>query len=405
MRTFRLILCALVLAGCSRSGGGSSALPASLPATKVASASAGSTLLYSFKGGADGESPYAGLIALRGTLYGTTRGGGAGGDGTIFATSPAGSERIVTSFRCCGPVGEYPQAGVIAVNGKLYGTTYGQSPLVCDTLVNSCGGVYESSVSGVQRALHSFAGYPDGGIPEAGLVFVNGKFYGTTFYGGTSDSGSVFEVGPHGKKRIVYSFKGGADGENPAAGLIVANGYFYGTTTRGGGAGKSCTDGLGCGTVFALSASGSERVLYRFTGRSGDGAYPQAGLLVLDGSLYGTTSGGGASGKGTVFKVGLSGTGSALYSFNGGVDGASPEAGLVLANGTLYGTTFAGGAKGYGTVYAVSTSGKERQLYTFQGQPDGANPRAGLLLFNGMLYGTTSAGGASNDGTIFKVAP
>jgi uncharacterized repeat protein (TIGR03803 family) len=78
--------------------------------------------------------------------------------------------------------------------------------------------------------------------------------------------------------------------------------------------------------------------------------------------------------------------------------------GLIDVNGTFYGTTAGGGASGDGTVFAVRTSGAERAMYSFKGGTDGANPQAGLVELNGALYGTTSAGGASGNGTVFAVS-
>jgi uncharacterized repeat protein (TIGR03803 family) len=99
----------------------------------------------------------------------------------------------------------------------------------------------------------------------------------------------------------VYSFQGGSDGAWPLAGLIDVGGTLYGTTEKGGG-GK-CSGG--CGTVFKITTTGVETVLYSFRG-GGDGAYPEAGLIDVEGMLYGTANvGGGANsqGTGTVFKV------------------------------------------------------------------------------------------------------
>jgi uncharacterized repeat protein (TIGR03803 family) len=74
-----------------------------------------------------------------------------------------------------------------------------------------------------------------------------------------------------------------------------------------------------------------------------------------------------------------------------------------LFNGALYGTTSLGGANGKGTVFKVSTSGNESVLYSFAGQPDAASPAASLIHVNGKLYGTTPVGGTINNGTVFEV--
>src|SRR5579871_4674408 len=120
---------------------------------------------------------------------------------------------------------------------------------------------------------------------------------------------------------VLYSFKGGSrDGENPFAGLINVNGTLYGTTA-GGGAYCAST---GCGTVFSITTSGVESVLYSFK-NDPDGSHPLAGLLNVKGTLYGTTNGGGGIGYGTVFSITTSGKESMLYSFGGGSsDGQFP---------------------------------------------------------------------------------
>ncbi|MGC9993511.1 MAG: choice-of-anchor tandem repeat GloVer-containing protein [Candidatus Cybelea sp.] len=145
-------------------------------------------------------------------------------------------------------------------------------------------------------------------------------------------------------------------------------------------------------------------VLYSFKDGSGDGEYPQASLSNVNGSLYGTTYYGGADGRGAVFSITPSGTETVFHSFKGGSgDGENPYAGLINVNGKLYGTTFGGGANGHGTVFAISTSGKETVLHGFGRSGDGSNPVAGLMNLKGTLYGTTYAGGANSGGTVFAI--
>jgi uncharacterized repeat protein (TIGR03803 family) len=350
--------------------------------------------LYGFKGRPDGREPYfGGLIAVSGKLYGTTSVGGASADGTVFEVSKSG-EKVLYSFKGV-PDGEDPYAGLIAVNGKLYGTTtYGGA------FASGYGTVFEVSTSGVEKVLYSFKGVPDGEVPDAGLIAVNGKLYGTTVGGGAiaSGYGTIFEVSTSGVEKVLHSFTGTPDGADPYAGLIAVNGNLYGTTRYGGASGN--------GAVFEVSKSGVEKVLYSFTGTP-DAEGPYAGLIAVSGKLYGTTPLGGASGNGAVFEVSTSGAEKVLYSFTGTPDGASPVAGLVAVNGKLYGTTTYGGAiaSGYGTIFEVSSSGVEKVLYSFAGTPDGADPYAGLIAVKGKLYGTTYEGGANNDGTVFRISP
>jgi uncharacterized repeat protein (TIGR03803 family) len=323
-------------------------------------------VLYSFKG-TDGEKPMAGLVTLDGTLYGTTTegmgrpgcGGSSGECGTVFAMSTSGKEHILHRFKSATD-GRYPSAPLIVVNGVLYGTTpFGGT--------NDNGTVFAVSTSSSEQVLYRFKGGTDGSGPWAGLIAINGALYGTTGGGGYSGCsrrrvgcGTVFTVSTSGEERVLYRFKDGTDGASPLAGLIVLNGRLYGTTYVGGASNK-CNAPRGCGAVFEVSTSGKERVLYRFKGPP-DGAYPVAPLIALHGTLYGTTSSGGMGcsssgslGCGTVFAVSTTGKERVLYRFKGNFeDGANPSAGLIVLDGTLYGTTAFGGTNDEGTVFRIS---------------------------------------------------
>jgi uncharacterized repeat protein (TIGR03803 family) len=246
--------------------------------------------------------------------------------------------------------------------------------------------------------LYSFAGGSDGAGPQGNLIDVNGVLYGTTYFGGDANNdGTVFKITASGAESVLYRFKGGSDGAFPVAGLTDVNGVLYGTTTDGGAFNR--------GTVFKITTSGAETVLHSFEGGS-DGSSPQGSLTDVNGVLYGAASGGDANDDGTVFRITTSGAESVLYRFAGGHDGANPFAGLTNVNGVLYGTTFVGGSPGgSGTVFEITTSGAEKVLHSFGGGNDGAYPVAALTDVNGVLYGTTSAGGAAGrqDGTVFKI--
>jgi uncharacterized repeat protein (TIGR03803 family) len=237
------------------------------------------------------------------------------------------------------------------------------------------------------KVLRSFRGASDGQAPDAGLVLdAVGNLYGTTNAGGAHGYGTVFKLSPTGRETVLYSFMGGADGANPWASLILdKTGNLYGTT-YGGGA-------YGYGTVFEVATTGTEQLLYNFMSGT-DGANPYAGLIWdPTGNLYGTTSAGGSNadcnGCGTVFKLtpGSNGwTETVLYSFNGsaGGDGAQPWGGLLReASGNLYGTTNGNG----GTVFELSNTGTETVLCGFSYDA----PYFVTLVRDkaGHLYGTT----------------
>jgi uncharacterized repeat protein (TIGR03803 family) len=196
---------------------------------------------------------------------------------------------------------------------------------------------------------------------------------------------------------VLHSFGGSGDGSVPIAGLLKFNGTLFGTTYAGGASGD--------GTIFSITPSGTETVLHSFGGTTNDGVFPYAGLLNVKGTLYGTTYYGGTNSYGIVFSITPSGTETVLHSFAGynQGDGLEPEAGLINIKGTLYGTTSGGGANCCGTVFSITPSGTETVLHSFGGSGDGAYPYAGLINVNGTLYGTTARGGANNDGTVFSL--
>jgi uncharacterized repeat protein (TIGR03803 family) len=324
------------------------------------------TTLYTFcsqSGCADGAFPGAGLVQAihgeyygTGDFYGTTQTSEASGGGTLFRITPSGT--LTTLYRF--PAGLNSNAALVqAFNGDFYGITqYGGT--------NGYGTVFTMTPSGALTTLYSFCSQTnctDGAFPYAGLVqATNGDLYGTTGSGGdvVRPSGTVFKITPSGTLTTLYTFcpqTNCTDGALPYAGLVQAtNGDLYGTTYAGGANSQ--------GTVFAITQSGSLATLHSFCSEEcTDGAFPYAGLVqATDGNLYGTTwEGGGATGGGTVFKMTPRGTLTALYTFcsQGGAgctDGERPQAGLVQAtNGDFYGTTTGGGATGSGTVFSLST--------------------------------------------------
>jgi uncharacterized repeat protein (TIGR03803 family) len=196
---------------------------------------------------------------------------------------------------------------------------------------------------------------------------------------------------------LLYTFGAPPDGAEPEAGLIDVGGTLYGTTASGGK--------YGYGTVFKLTA-GKDKVLHNFGSFSSDGEKPMAGLINVNGTLYGTTVSGGKYGHGTVFSISSSGY-EVLYPFGkgGAADGESPVAGLVDVGGTLYGTTYFGGLYANGTVFSATTGGAENVLYSFGAGNDASTPNAALIGVSGTLYGTTTNGGKYSvfGGTVFSI--
>ncbi len=206
------------------------------------------SVLYTFTGGADGNGPSAGLVEdSEGNLYGTTVAGGANGVGAVFKLSSTGEESVLYSFKG-GSDGENPVAPLILdERGNLYGTTqfggihvrpYG----ACGQY--ACGTVFKVSTTGEETVLHRFNGN-HGGNPTTGLVRdTEGNLYGT--------AGIIFKLSAHGEFTVLSTL-GGADGAG-AWGLIQdAEGNLYGTTEFGGYAYcGSYFDYSGCGVVFKV---------------------------------------------------------------------------------------------------------------------------------------------------------
>jgi len=364
------------------------------------------SVLHTFSG-ADGANPSAGVTRdSSGNLYGITNYGGAFGAGAVFKLDASGDERVLHSFTG-GTDGGLPQNNNLILDrrGNIYGMTTGGGSADCPS---GCGVVFElhagAEAREVETILHSFTGAADGYFPFAGLIRDEvGNFYGSAEFGG-SGAGVIFRLSNGGVFDVLHSFSGGSDGGCPDGSLLMDRmGELFGVATCGGSF-------PGAGAIFKMTPDGTVTVLHNFTGGN-DGSIP-IGPLVRDvqGNLFGVTQSGGSSGQGVVFKLDPSGTERVLYTFSGGADGASPAAGLTLgASGDLYGTTLFGGSFGLGVVFKVSADGTEAVLHTFTGGADGANPFGAVLVRDsqGNLYGTAYGGGnvACTCGVVFKVTP
>jgi uncharacterized repeat protein (TIGR03803 family) len=293
--------------------------------------------------------------------------------------------------------GESPYGSLVRdTAGNLYGTTEAGG-------ASGAGTVFKVNKSGTHTVLYSFKGGSDGANPYVGVIRdAAGNLYGTTANGGASGLGTVFKLTKTGNEKVLYSFAGGSDGCYPYGGLLRdAAGNLYGTTEVCGAS--------GVGTVFKLTNTGKETVLHSFAGGSSDGEFPSFTSLLMDtsGNLYGVAEQGGTDNLGVVYKLSKSGKLKVLHSFAGGTsDGCDVFGTPVMdAEGNLYGTANACGSAHVGIVWKVSQKGKETVLHTFTaGSSDGAEPIAGVIMdANGNLYGDTYQGGSANLGTVYKL--
>ena len=314
------------------------------------------TNIYSFSGGTNGANPVGALIlGADGNFYGTAYTNGVNNWGAIFQFSTNGTYTVLGSLG--GTNGANPDTALIqGADGSLYGSTKYGGPYTKTTQGGKGYGViFQLTTNGTLSTPVVFDS--TNGANAAALMLGNdGNFYGTTAWGGFISQlplgfGTIFRLNPDGTLTNLYKFSGGTDGGFPVASLVQGNdGNLYGTTEAGG------TRQIG--TVFAITPDGQFQPLYSFPSSS-VGGYPEAALVQgSDGNLYGTTCFGGNSQLGTIFQITPSGNLTPLVLFSGtsgSAPGANPQG--VLAQGTdgnFYGTTSTGGASGLGTIFRLS---------------------------------------------------
>jgi uncharacterized repeat protein (TIGR03803 family) len=307
-------------------------------------------------------SPNGVTVDPEGNLYGIT----ADVCGYAFELTPEGggkwSEKKIFTLGASDADACLSLGGLILdSNGNLYGTSFSGGDTKNGTVFEL---MREPNGGWSEKVLYSFAGAPsDGNSPEAGLIFdSNGNLYGTTSNGGQYSGGTVFELIPQPNgdwsEKVLHNFCPLCqDAYYSVSGLTLdKKGNLFGATLNGGGTGSS-------GAVFELSpeqdGAWNETVLHGFS--SNDGAEPNGGLVIDQrGNVYGTTLFGGINQLGIVFELspGENGiwTEKVIHQFGDQVlDGWQPQAGLVSDDqGTLYGTTKGGGYWSDGTVYEIA---------------------------------------------------
>ena len=272
------------------------------------------SVLHRFTGGNDGCWPLDTLVFDQaGNLYGTSSLGGSGDgvslSGVVFKLTPSNegwTETVLYTFTG-GNDGNSPIAGVVFDKaGKLYGTTSTGGPY-------NCGAVFQLTRSGSgwrATVLHTFMGNGDGCNPIAGVTLDEvGNVYGATSRGddGHTAGGTVFELSPQGggwKYSLIWTFYHGGSGfcniasAGPAGTLTLDNsGNLYGTTQEDGAYGQ--------GNVFKLARSNGAWTytsLHDFAGIDGWGS---CGAVAFDasGHMYGTANFGGSNFDGVVWEI------------------------------------------------------------------------------------------------------
>jgi len=426
------------------------------------SAAATEKVLYKFIDGTGGKYPESGLtLDSQGNLYGTASEGGVGGCsgidgpgsncGVVFKltrTQSGWTKSVLYRFKGQAD-GSSPQGGMVFdPAGNLYGVTTQSGIANCGTvfkLVPTVSGEWKETI------LHNFQGDQDGCIPSTTpLLDKSGNLYGATLLGGRIDvcpsvgstpagCGVVFKLTPaqdgSWSKSTLVSFKNKQEGGYPAGDLSFDNsGNLWGTTEQGGVAtvcGGFFGNGLGCGVVFILAPAKngqwSERVIYKFSPGPTDGAIPQGGVAIdPTGNVFVTSSQGGAHAVGGVVELTPKARGGfserLIVSFGAVMNNCgspSPVFSRVIfdSSGNLFGLNAEGGKTGSGNVFQLTPKGDgtwtETILYQFPlAEKNGFWPFGDALARDagGTLYGTTIFGGHvgpqdQGDGVVFEVTP
>jgi len=254
----------------------------------------------------DGLWPVAGLLLNGGTLYGTASILGNNipiSDGTVFKVDTTGANFSALYTFKGGTNGDAPYAPLLINGNTLYGSTRGSSIPGTSTIFK-----IQTDGSGF-ATLKTFTNNPDGRLPTARLVLIGDKFYGTAYSGGAgADSGTIFRMDTNGSSfAVLRTFSAtvsdvNSDGAGPMGELVLSGDTLYGTTFYGGSSSngviyKIKTDGSGFSEIKYFSGLVS--------GTNSDGANPQGGLTLSGSTLYGTARYGGAAGNGVVFALTL----------------------------------------------------------------------------------------------------
>ncbi|HTI98419.1 MAG TPA: choice-of-anchor tandem repeat GloVer-containing protein [Dongiaceae bacterium] len=379
------------------------------------------TPLHFFDTFTEGDTPYCELLITNGWIYGTTSAHGTNGNnsaGTVFKLSTTGTSlTVLKTFSNTGSNATPHDLGGLTLGGDiLYGTTaYG---------VGNGGTVFKINTDGTGfETLYAFntsgQSFPDGILPEAGLLLLGDTLYGTTYNGGLGGNGTLFKIGTNGTgyaqlKQFTNNYPANGSvpgvlaGTHPGGALATDGTYIFGTTHQGG------TNFYG--VIYRIGTDGNGfAVLRSFDGLELGGS-PDYGVICDGSTLYGVAGGGtllpgiGSGRGGVVFKMNTDGSGYAvLHSFTNKPDGKTPTGKLLLLGHTLYGVTSAGGTNGtgFGTVYQVNTDGSGYAiLHHFTNSVPGLRTpvNVGLSAAGGQLFGVARFGGPNDGGGIFTLA-
>ncbi len=393
-----------------------------------------------------GSQPQSRLVLFDGRLFGTTTGGGSAGVGVIFTINLDGSGYKVLHEFPAGfiGIGDMPNGDIsITSNARIIGAYnqftsfqtgyqrffkvdtsgnnfegfgivnqrenghFNNTPLLIDdetiffttqTLGRHDGGVFsQGDTSGTSSGLFHFGASANGFKPGELIKASDGKFYGTTVYGGPGGNGTIYSMSTNGTGYTKLHEFNDAQGYEPVGKLLEASdSKLYGALAWGGATGGGC--------LYRIDKDGNNfQMLYNFSDITN--GYSPFGSLVEDASgfLYGSTNY-SYTGYGVVFKMNKNGTGYTVLRDFHLPDLGYPYGGLRLHMGLLYGIGYWGGASSYGGVFRINTDGTGYELLHSFSNTDGSNPMTPPIIANdGKLYGGATNGGSQSAGTIYRM--
>jgi len=238
------------------------------------------TVLHNFGLGNDGYYPMQGLVRTgQGVFFGATQQGTPNNDGNIFELAANGTYTVLHSF-LSGADGHCPFSGVTRdQHGNIYGTTWGGGVGGDPT-----GSVWKINSKGVFSTLYVFQNATDGEWPtEAPVIDKTGNIYGTTHtQNGKGFAGAVWKIDAKGNFSVLHALNGASDGSMPNAPLVIgSDGNLYGTASQGA---------LGFGTLFQVTPAGAFTVEHSFSGGA-DGGAPTGSLVTFGSQVYGGAGG------------------------------------------------------------------------------------------------------------------
>src|SRR5690554_3775758 len=329
----------------------------------------------------DGARPGTGALCnINGVLYGTTEYGGVNNMGVLFSYNTI--NQVYTNLHDFDTVssGQAPRASVIlALNGKLYGTTHSGGLYNFGTLfefdIQTGNLTKKIDFDGVNTGRQSFSIL----MPAS-----NGKLYGVTNRGGLSDWGVLYEYDYTTEVFLKLMDFGNTFGKSPTVLVEVDNGVLYGSCYIGGD--------FDDGTIFEYTISTSKMIKKFDFNRLSTGSFIVRSLIkASNGKLYGITGWGMDEldvRGGVLFEYDVSAeTYSVKQSFNNEMGHLSTSPLLEGSNGYLYGLAREGGLNNMGTLleYHIDTNAliKKRDFDV----ATGAIPSAGLIELDEQALG------------------